>query len=604
MLAAALTMVATMSVAGASGATSRSPLLGGTYRVGWDSGFQADGFDPTGEYDQGSFGIYSNLLLRTLVQTEHVAGTAGRKLVPDLAERVPAPTDGDTRYTFTLKRGVRFGPPVDREITAADVRYAIERVARPGDGGIYYFLYRLIKGFDAYRAGEAPSIAGIRVQGARTISFDLVRPEGDFLYLLTLPAAAPIPPEVGRCFEGRAGAYGRDLIASGPYMIEGSDAVDTGSCGALKPMRGISPTELTLVRNPSYDPRTDSRAARESNPDRFVFITQTNLGQTGIEVDLAKKVQLGELDDEYLYAWPKAIAGYLETARKKGRIRTEPADWVVFMTLNLTKPPFDDVHVRRAMNWALDRAALAATLPGAGRVAEHIVPDDLLGGRLADYAPFATPGHHGDLARARAEMSKSRYATRNGVCIAQACKRVFLSPLGYSPIYAAGSRMVPILIADAARIGITFANHFRKRDRMFSPSAGIASAPNMDLAALYPDPATFVDQLFSGADIRPDANLNFSLVGITPSRAATVGVTGDTRRVPSVDRGIASCGALSGPARLDCYAGLDRELTTEIVPWVPLIDRDRVTMLGPQVTRWAYDASTGGTAYAHVALKR
>jgi ABC-type transport system substrate-binding protein len=387
-------------------------------------------------------------------------------------------------------------------------------------------------------------------------------------------------------------------------MVEGSDAVRIGSCRSLQPMRGISPTELTLVRNPSYDPGTDSRAARESNPDRFVFFTQTNLGQTGIEVDLAKKVLLGELDDEYLYAWPKAIAGYLETARRKGRIRIEPADWVVFMTLNLTKPPFDDVHVRRAMNWILDRAALAATLPGAGRVAEHIVPDDLLGGRLADYAPYATPGDHGDLARARAEMSKSRYATRKGVCVARACKGVFLSPLGYSPIYAAGARMVPIVMADAARIGITFANHARRRDRIFSASAGIASAPNMDLAALYPDPATFVDQLFSGADIRADANLNFSLVGVTPSQAVKVGVTGDTRGVPSIDREIATCAALTGPARLDCYAGLDRELTTGIVPWVPLIDRDRVTMLGPQVARWAYDASTGGTAYAHVALKR
>jgi len=604
MLAAALTMVATMSVAGASGATSHSSLHGGTYRVGWDSGFQADGFDPTGEYNQGSFGIYSNLLLRTLVQTEHIAGTAGRRLVPDLAERVPAPTDGGTRYTFTLKRGVRFGPPVDREITAADVRYAIERVARPGNGGIYYFYYRVIRGFDAYRAGQAPSIAGIRVRGPRTISFDLVRPEGDFLYLLTLPAAAPIPPEVGRCFEGRPGAYGRDVIASGPYMIEGSGTVRIDSCRSVRPMRGISPTELTLVRNPGYDPGTDSRAARESNPDRFVFITETNLGQTGVEVDLARKIELGELDDEYLYAWPKAIAGYLATARKEGRIRVEPADWVVFMTLNLTTPPFDDVHVRRAMNWILDRAALAATLPGAGRIAEHIVPDDLLGGRLADYAPFATPGNHGDLARARAEMRMSRYATRNGVCIAKACKRVFLSPLGYSAIYAAGARMTPIVMADAAKIGITFANHARRRERIFSPSVGIASAPNMDLAALYPDPATFVDQLFSGADIRAEANLNFSLVGITPSQAAKVGVTGDTRSVPSVDRAIASCGARTGPVRLDCYAGLDRELTTEIVPWVPLIDRDRVTMLGPQVARWAYDAATGGTAYAHVALRR
>jgi ABC-type transport system substrate-binding protein len=277
---------------------------------------------------------------------------------------------------------------------------------------------------------------------------------------------------------------------------------------------------------------------------------------------------------------------------------------MVFMTLNLTRPPFDDVHVRRAMNWLLDRAALAATLPGAGRVAQHVIPDDLLGGRLADYAPFETPGNHGDVARALAEMRKSRYATKNGVCIAKACKHVFLSPLGYSPIYAAGARMAPIVMTEAARIGITFANHARKRVRMFSPSENIASAPNMDLAALYPDPASFVDQLFSGSDIRVDVNLNFSFVGIKPAQASRVGVTGDTRDVPNIDHAIGACSVLAGTSRLDCYAGLDRTLTTEIVPWVPLIARDRITMLGPQVARWVYDSSTDGTSYAHVALRQ
>ena len=159
-------------------------------------------------------------------------------------------------------------------------------------------------------------------------------------------------------------------------------------------------------------------------------------------------------------------------------------------------------------------------------------------------------------------------------------------------------------MASAARIGITFANHAHDRIQIFSSSAGIASAPNMDFAALYPDPAAFVDQLFSGADIRASVNLNFSLVGITPAEAARVRVAGDIRGVPSVDRGIATCSALTGPARLDCYAGSIAKLTTEIVPWVPLIARDRITMLGPQVARWAYDASTGGTAYAHVALRQ
>ena len=83
---------------------------------------------------------------------------------------------------------------------------------------------------------------------------------------MALPGAGPIPPEVGRCFEGRPGAYGSNLVSSGPYMIEGSNAVRIGSCGAIRPARGLSQTQLSLVRNPSYDRTTDSTAARENNP--------------------------------------------------------------------------------------------------------------------------------------------------------------------------------------------------------------------------------------------------------------------------------------------------------------------------------------------------
>jgi hypothetical protein len=82
---------------------------GGTYRVGWEATFDwgTDDFDPTGEDDPRSFGIVSNLLLRTLVGYNHVAGAAGRRLVPDLAVRVPGATNaaGDTRSSSSAASG-------------------------------------------------------------------------------------------------------------------------------------------------------------------------------------------------------------------------------------------------------------------------------------------------------------------------------------------------------------------------------------------------------------------------------------------------------------------------------------------------------------------
>jgi len=231
-------------------------------------------------------------MVRTFVGYDHVAGPAGNKLVPDLATTVPAPTDGGKTYTFHLKR-VKFGPPVDRTVTSKDVLYALERLASPKNGGEYAFYFTPIRGWEAYAAGKAKSISGIATPDDSTVVFHLTRPTGDFLYRLALPAAGPIPREVAGCFDGQAGRYGRDVVSTGPYMIEGADKVDASSCARVKPMGGFDgQTFLTLVRNPSYDSSTDSTAARESFPDRFQFTVEANIN------DIVQKLEAGLLDDE------------------------------------------------------------------------------------------------------------------------------------------------------------------------------------------------------------------------------------------------------------------------------------------------------------------
>ena len=586
---------------GSSGASHR----GGVYRVGWEYSFQGDGFDPTGENQYGTIGIYSNLLLRTLVGYDHVAGVAGTKLVPDLAIRVPAPTNSGRTYTFTLKRGVRFGPPVNREIRSSDIRYALERLARPRNRGWAGDYFAGLVGYHAYRDGRARSIAGASTPNARTISFTLTRPDAGFPHYLTLPPVAPIPPEVARCFEGKPGRYGSDLVSSGPYMIAGADQVKLGSCASLEPMRGITPTTLSLVRNPRYDPKTDSPEARESNPDRFEFVAFQGGGQTSSPARVVERLKAGELDDGFFVSAPRVLLDYAKTARAQDRLHVNSANWPVFVVLRLTQPPFDDAHVRRALAWALDRAALRKALGGPlpGELAGHIVPDELLGDRLRGYAPFHTHGDHGDLAKARAEMARSRYRTKKGVCVAKACKGVFLSKLTNSPFYSAGTRMEPLLHDAAARLGITLADHSRDFGKLFDPASDIALAPNADWVNDFGDPATFLDRLFSSSRLDPKLNLDFSFVGITPRQAKRLGVKGDVKNVPSVDADIARCRVLSGSARLDCYAALDRKLTTEIVPWIPLEWRNRITILGRQVTRWDFDQVAGTTAFAHVAVE-
>ena len=97
--------------------------------------------------------------------------------------------------------------------------------------------------------------------------------------------------------------------------------------------------------------------------------------------------------------------------------------------MNLTQPPFDDIHVRKAMNWVMDKAALVQAWGGPliGKVANHIIPDAMFGNQLAEFAPYKTPGDRGSVAKAKAAMKGSKYDTKgDGTCSAPECKNVLL----------------------------------------------------------------------------------------------------------------------------------------------------------------------------------
>ena len=588
--------------AGGAPAASSVPSKGGVYRVAFEHSFGfTDSFDPTGEYYQFSFNIYSNLMIRTLVGYDHVVGPAGNKLVPDIATSVPAPTDGGKTYTFHLKPGVKFGPPVSRPVTSKDVLYALERLAKPKNGGEYSFYYAPIVGFQAYGAGKAKTIAGIRTPNASTIVFHLTKPTGDFLYRLALPATGPMPQEVAGCFDGQAGKYGRDVVSTGPYMIAGADKVNASSCATLKPMSGYDGvSSLVLVRNPDYDPSTDSPAARQNFPDEFDFTVNANAN------DIVDRVAAGDLDDENAASLPaQAIEQYTRDASKRPYLHSNPADGTLYISMNLTQAPFDDVHVRRAMNWIIDKAALQQAFGGPvlGKIANHIVPDSIFDNQLAEYAPYRTPGDHGSLAKAKAAMRGSKYDTKhNGTCGAPQCRNVSLiTDAGY-PF----PKTLPIVESDAKKLGITFhviqINGAYPTLQTTAKNIAIASFPGWfkDFA----DALTFFSPLFDGRTIIPTGNVNYSLVGLKPSQAKSLGVKGTVTGIPTVDAQLDRCAALAGGPRLACYESLDRTLMTKVVPWVPYMSVNTVHITGPHVTQWGYDQFSGATALAHVAVDR
>ena len=168
-------------------------------------------FDPTGEYYTFSWAIQSNLMIRTLVGYDHVAGPAGNMLVPDLATAVPKPTDGGKTYTFHLKPGVKFGPPVTAPVTSNDVLYAIERIADPKDGArVRASTTRRSRASTPTRAGKAKTISGIADAEREhdRLPPHPRRPATSSTGWRCRPRGRSRPRSRG-CFEGQAGKYGR-----------------------------------------------------------------------------------------------------------------------------------------------------------------------------------------------------------------------------------------------------------------------------------------------------------------------------------------------------------------------------------------------------------
>jgi peptide/nickel transport system substrate-binding protein len=413
-----------------------------------------------------------------------------------------------------------------------------------------------------------------------------------------MPATAPFPQELGKCFEGKAGQYGRNVVSTGPYMIDGSASVDISSCGKVKPASGFDgQTHLNLVRNPNYDAKTDSKQARENFPDKINFVVNANAD------DIMNKIEAGEYDTATATVPPQFLRKYSTDSGLKSRFHQNSGDRTWYLTMNMTQPPFDDVKVRRAMNWVMDKQALVQAWGGPliGDVANHIIPDSLLNNLLADYRPYGTLQDKGSVAKAKAALKGSKYDTgNNGTCSAKECKNVLL----IVDTRLQDPKMLAVIQRDAKKIGITFAARTVEGayPTIQNVSKNIPMAERPGWGKDYADPYTFFSPLFDGRTIIPTGNTNYSLVGITPKQCTELKVKGNCQNVPSVNADLDRCANLVGSAHVACYAALDRKLMTQVVPWVPYLWSKVTRITSKNVTKYEFDQFSTTPAYSHMAV--
>jgi peptide/nickel transport system substrate-binding protein len=588
------------------GATSPQ---GGTLRLGvpdFATWFDYYSLDPQ---TYAAREIFRCCLLRTLYsyngkRTEE----GGAEARPDLAAGMPRVSDDGLTWTFRLRPGLVYAPPFDdTPIVSRDLVRALERTARVGEPGLWDF-FMSVRGFEEYRSGEADSIGGLEAPDDRTLVVRLERVTNDLAYRFSLPTTAPIPTGAS---DGHKMDYERFVVASGPYMVEGSDRIDFSlppdaqqpASGYVPPMiveegEVQTPGSLVLVRNPSWDPAQDR--LRPAYPDRI----EVTLG--GDDDELAGLVDGGDLDMVLGNSSPlEQVSRYREDAELAPRVFANSEDAQHAVTMNPAVPPFDDVHVRRAVALAIDRSAVVAMFAvsphGAfgeheGEIATHVAPDAMEGDLLHAFDPYPF-----DPARARAEMRLSAYdEDGDGRCDVPECRGIqtLVQDVG---IFSEQARAVA---AGLKLIGIELELENRPltpKDRFHPQLLDPRSHTPMSIAFGWgkdlPVGSGWFPPLFSFSS---EGCCNVSLLGASPAQLRKWGYS--VVSVPGVDDRIRRCLGRRGVAHTECWAELDQYLMNEVVTYVPYARPLHTHVVSERVIEYSFDQFAAEPAPDRIAL--
>jgi peptide/nickel transport system substrate-binding protein len=579
-------------------------LKGGTLNMAMLADVTA-AFDPQKEYYSVTWEYYRCCLLRNLMSYEGVpTDEGGAEIFPDLASGEPTVSDDGLTTTFQIKPGLMYAPPKeDTEITAEDFIRAMERTANPkANVGGYSFYYSVIEGFDDFGAGDADSISGLVAPDTHTLEITTTTPIGDIAYRFAMGAASPIPPDdegerLGVA-EGHDRNYGRFLVASGPYMFEGSETMDFSAPPKEQTEApGYVPNrQIVLVRNPSWTEESDE--LRDAFPDEI----SVRIG--GDNDDLYNQISAGDLDfvvDGIVP--PEKIREYQTNPDLQDRINVNPSDAVRYVSFNIAEPPFDDIHVRKAVNWAFDKQGWRQLRggPSTGELAGHIFVDTLQNNILADYDPYQSANGSGDITKAKEEMAQSAYDTdQDGVCDAPECSNILTISDREDPY----PEQTALLSQNLEPLGLTLDVKQLERSTMYNKCLdanshhALCAAPGWGKD--YADGITFGEPLFASAGLW-ESCCNYSLVGATSEQLSGWGY--DVTEVPSVDEKVEECSALEpGDERFQCWAELDQHLMEEVVPWVPYLFDNNVDVLSENIQNYSFDQFAGLAAFDSLAV--
>jgi peptide/nickel transport system substrate-binding protein len=483
---------------GSSGADDGGTLTG-TYTAFPES------LDPALSFSLEGATALQNVYIPLLTYA-HANGAAGTKLIPGLARSLPRIDQGGRRYTLFLRPGLEYsdGTPV----RASDFRRTVERLFRINSLGSPF--YTGIVGAERFAKTKKGGIPGIETDDSSgKIVIHLTGPSGIFKYLLGLEYAAVLP----------AGTPDEDETAhpppaTGPYMITD-----------VRPGRSWE-----YARNPAWA-SADGEAMPQlpdGHVDKIVFKVQSN------PTTQVNEVEQGKVD------WmknPPPADLYSDVKRRfEGtQFRQDPTISVYYFWLNTRRPPFDDVRVRQAVNYAVDPAALERIYAGTIKRTQQVLPAQMPGYRRFELYPH-------NLAKAKELVAQAHPADR----------QVTVWTNNLPPNDEAGEYFAGVLEQLGFHVTlkkVSATSYFTLISNSNTPELD-AGWSNWLLD--YPHPNDYFEAQLSGESILPTGNTNWANFDD-----------------PAINRKIGELKSQQlGPRQEAGYAALDREVMKQ-APWAP-----------------------------------
>jgi ABC-type transport system substrate-binding protein len=476
----------------------------------------------------------------TLVRYADQPDAAGTQLTPGIAS-MPVISSNGLTYTFTLRPGARFsnGTP----ITGQDIQYTFMRLMNPAiDTGTGYYFTNVI-GAPAYLAGKSNTVPGI-VATTNTVTFHLSAPDGAFLYKAALPTTCPVP--TGTPMKSQESGTLEMNYASGPYKLQ-----------SYQPGR-----QIVMVFNKNYDQALGVRG----HVAEYVFNIGVQASQAALEI------QAGQLDFQTSNLATADIIRISHDAALASQVHQSPRPETTYLFLNNEVPPFNNIDVRKAVNYAIDRTAIEEQWGGplVGSVTSQIMVPGALG-----YAPYTAYPNTPNLAAAKALMKES------GVKVPLTTS---LRAQNDAPGFI---NMAQVIKANLAAIGI---------------NVNVIGSPNSVNSSYISNPASHTPMGIEPWSLDfPDAEalINTGMDPATPNAAPNLTRFGDPAFIPAFN----AAAAALGTKRAQLYEALDKQLMTQVAPYAPIFNARWYDFVSTRVGGYVYSVAMDAINYNTLYVK-